>query len=74
MSRTVAGLPEGTRVTEFISLGVIAKRFPLEQVHSILKETGRESVRQRQLPAHVVFYYVSALALYAGMSQRQLIF
>ena len=73
MARTVAGLPEGTRVTDFISLGVIAKMFPLEQVRSILKDTGRESVRQRQLPAHVVFYYVIALALYAEVSYGEVL-
>ena len=73
MARTVAGLPEGTRVTDFISLGVIAKRFPLEQVRSILKDTGRESIRQRQLPAHVVFYYVIALALYAEVSYGEVL-
>ena len=29
MARTVAGLPEGTRITDFISLGVVAKTFPM---------------------------------------------
>jgi hypothetical protein len=68
MARTVAGLSEGTRVTDYISLGVVAKTFPLDQVQIILRETGRESIRQRQLPAHVVFYYVIALALFSQVS------
>ena len=73
MARTVAGLGEGTRVTDYISLGVVAKTFPLEQVQGILHETGRESIRQRQLPAHVVFYYVIALALFSQVSYGEVL-
>ncbi len=73
MARTVARLGEGTRVTDYISLGVVAKTFPLEQVQGILRETGRESIRQRQLPAHVVFYYVIALALFSQVSYGEVL-
>ena len=73
MARTVAALTEGTRVTDYITLGVVAKTFPVEQVHTILKETGRESARHRQLPAHVVFYYVIALALFAQVSYGEVL-
>jgi hypothetical protein len=73
MARTVAALCEGTRVTDYITLGVVAKMFPVEQVHTILKETGRESIRQRQLPAHVVFYYVIALALFSQVSYGEVL-
>ena len=64
MARTVACLPTGSRITDYISLGVIAKFFPREEVHAVLEQTGRVSVRERDLPAHVVVYYVIALALY----------
>jgi hypothetical protein len=73
MSRTVAALCEQTRVTDYITLGVVAKMFPVEQVHKILKETGRESARHRQLPAHVVFYYVIALALFSQVSYGEVL-
>lgn len=73
MARTVAGLGEGTRVTDYISLGVVAKTYPLEQVRSILEETGRASIRQRQLPAHVVFYYVIALAVFSQVSYGEVL-
>ena len=56
MARTAADLPAGSRITDYISLGVIAKYFPAEKVLSILKATNRTSVRQRDLPAHVVVY------------------
>src|SRR5712672_2363811 len=50
MARTVATLPVGNRITDFISLGVIAKTFPVDKVHAILRATGKTSVRQRDLP------------------------
>jgi hypothetical protein len=30
MARTLAALPEGSRITDYISLGVITKTFPLK--------------------------------------------
>jgi hypothetical protein len=68
-----AGLPAGPRITDFISLGVIAKTFPLAKVHQVLAETGKTSVRQRELPAHVMVYYVIALALYMDCSCREVL-
>jgi hypothetical protein len=73
MARTVATLPAGSRITDYISLGVIAKFFPAEKVRAVLRETGRGSVRQRDLPAHVVVYYVIALALYMRSSYREVL-
>jgi len=73
MARTVDGFREGTRVSDFISLGVVAKTFPRDQIQAILRETGRESIRERQLPAHVVFYYVIALALYSQVSYGEVL-
>src|SRR5208283_5661818 len=73
MARTAAELPKGTRITDFISLGVVAKTFPLTTVKSVLAATGKESIRQRDLPAHVVVYYVIALALYMQSSYREVL-
>ena len=73
MARTVASLPAGSRITDYISLGVVAKFFPQEKVAAVLEETGRGSVRERDLPAHVVVYYVIALALYLRSSYREVL-
>jgi Insertion element 4 transposase N-terminal/Transposase DDE domain len=73
MARTVAALPAGSRITDYISLGVIAKFFPVEKVRAVLEKTGRTSVRERDLPAHVVVYYVIALALYMRSSYREVL-
>ena len=64
MARTVATLPAGTRVTDYVSLGVLATMVPRSRVDAVLAATGCASRRQRDLPAHVVVYYVIALALY----------
>ena len=73
MARTVAELPRGARITDYISLGVIAEKIPLKHIQRVLQETGRESRRQRNLPAHVVVYYVVALALYMQSSYGEVL-
>ena len=73
MARTVAELPSGTRITDFISLGVLTKTFPLTAIRTVLGSTGKASLRQRDLPAHVVVYYVIALALYMNCSYREVL-
>ena len=73
MARTLAELPAGSRITDYISLGVIAKFFPTEKIHEVLEQTKRTSVRERDLPAHVVVYYVIALALYMRSSYREVL-
>jgi transposase IS4-like protein/DDE family transposase len=73
MARTKAALPAGSRITDYISLGVIAKFFPLDKIREILQQSNRTSVRERDLPAHVVVYYVIALALYMRSSYREVL-
>lgn len=73
MARALAALPEGNRLTGHISLGVIAKTFPLKRVRPVLAATGKASQRQRDLPAHVMVYYAIALALYMQSSYREVL-
>jgi hypothetical protein len=56
-----------------MSLGVIARFFPVEKIREVLEQTKRASVRERDLPAHVVVYYVIALALYMRSSYREVL-
>ena len=73
MARTPAGLPAGVRLTDHVSLGVLTTQFRLEVVEQVLFETERVSERERDLPAHVMVYYVIALALYAEVSTREVL-
>ena len=73
MARTIAGLPAGSRITDHISLGVITRTFPRARVRAVLAATAKGSIRERDLPAHVVIYYVIALALYMQSSYREVL-
>src|ERR687893_724318 len=73
MAGAPAGLPAGVRLSDHISLGVIARAVPAERVRRVLAETGRASERERDLPAPVMVYYAIALALYMGPSTREVL-
>jgi hypothetical protein len=73
MAGVPAGLPAGVRLSDHISLGVIARAFPPDRVRQILAETGKASERERDLPAQVMVYYAVALALYMGSSTREVL-
>lgn len=66
-------LGEGVRLTDLINLGALTAHVPLTEVHQALAETGRASERQRELPAHVMVYYVIALALYRPEASREVL-
>jgi hypothetical protein len=73
VARTIAELPAGSRITDYISLGVLTKTFPLDKVIAVVAATGKTNQRQRDLPAHVVVYYVLALTLYMHASYREVL-
>lgn len=73
MARTKKVRQEGDRITDLMNIGVLTTRFPLETVREVLKETGRESQRERSLPAHVLMYYVIALGLFRPQDTREVL-
>ncbi len=73
MARTVASLPAGSRITDYISLGVLSSAISRDRIDAVLTATGKKSLRQRDLPAHVVVYYVVALALFMQSSYREVL-
>lgn len=73
MARTAGTIPAGMRLTDHITLGVLTTQFPRELVEQVLFETERTSARERALPAHVMVYYVLALALYADVSTQEVL-
>lgn len=64
---------EGDRLTDLMNIGVLTTRFPLDQIHEVLRETRRSSKRLRDLPAHVMMYYVIALSLYRAEGSREVL-
>src|SRR3954452_5871142 len=62
MARKAACLPKGTRISDYVTLGVLSTTVPGELIDAVLSDTGKQSRRYRQLPARLVVYYVIALA------------
>lgn len=73
MARTSKLRHEGDRLTDLINIGVLTKQFPLGEIKVVLAETGRSSKRQRDLPAHVMVYYVITMALYRQEGMREVL-
>ncbi|HEX8455112.1 MAG TPA: IS4 family transposase [Longimicrobium sp.] len=73
MARVSKVRHEGDRLTDLMNIGVLTTRFPLDQVHEVLRETGKASKRVRDLPAHVMMYYVIALSLYRAEGSREVL-
>ena len=73
MARTSKLRHEGDRLTDLINIGVLTKQFPLGEIKAVLEETGRSSKRQRDLPAHVMVYYVITMALYRQEGMREVL-
>jgi hypothetical protein len=54
MARKPGRLPEGTRISDHVTLGVLTATVPASLIDAVLADTGRQSQRQRQLPARMV--------------------
>ena len=59
-----ANRESGSRLTDHLSIGVLTKTVPRFLIDEVLAETGKKEKRSRLLPAHVVVYFVMALALF----------
>ena len=58
----------GGRLTDWISLGVLASQVPADAVDDAVEATGRQAQRRGgKLPPRVVAYLVMALALFASV-------
>ena len=58
----------GGRIADFVTVGFIARAFPRSQLRQVLAQTGKTSQREREPPAHLVVYYVIAMALFMNAS------
>jgi hypothetical protein len=66
-------LPAGVRVSDKVTFGQFAKVFPLPAIKSALAAENRESKRERDLPNHVVVYFVMFLSLFRDASQTEVL-
>jgi hypothetical protein len=63
--------PRAGRLSDYLSLGVVARIYPRGLVDQVLLETRSKEKRQRLLPARLVVYYVIALALFFGEAYEE---
>jgi hypothetical protein len=62
------GMVAGGRLTDAISLGVLASWVPRDAVDDAIEAAGRGAKRSGgKLPPHVMVYFVMALALFADV-------
>jgi len=54
----------GVRLTDRVGIGVLSRLVSRDLVDEVLAETGRREKRSRLLPAHVVVYFVMAMAVF----------
>jgi len=73
MAGRPASLPPGTRLSDLVAVGVLAKTVPLASVMEVLAKCEKTSLRERELPAQVVVYYVMALGLYMHCACREVL-
>src|SRR5260370_5618549 len=61
------GVVSGGRLTDWVSLGVLASFVPRDAVDDAVAGAGKQARRSDgKLPPHVMVYFVMALALFAG--------
>lgn len=64
-------LPDGIKPAEFISFAQLFNTIPMEKVKEALCETGANDLRERDLPAKYMVYFVIAMSLYSHCSARE---
>lgn len=55
---------DSSRLTDWISLGVLAEIIPRDLIEEVLTETGKREQRSRLLPAHVMVRFCLAMCLF----------
>jgi len=73
MAGKAAMLEGNTRVSDYLSIGLLSRLVPPSLVDEALTAHDRHSKRKRDLPAHAVAYYVMALSLYRGVNTEEVL-
>lgn len=73
MARSAMTMATGGKIAERLSVGVLAQIYPWKTLSGVLRRTGTESERVRDLPAEVVTYYVMSLGLFMAVSTREVL-
>lgn len=73
MSSHTSHMPNGIRITDELAMGILARTYPTTRVREHLQKQGKASQRERELPAHLMVYYVMGLGIWMGASCREVL-
>jgi hypothetical protein len=73
MARRAMSMSSGGKISEHLSVGLLARAVPRHLIREVLGEQKLESQRVRDLPAEVVVYYTIALGLFMAVSTREVL-
>jgi len=73
MPRSKQILSGGIRLSDCMSLSVLAEIIPLETVKQILTRNQKATIRERKLPREFLVYYIIALAWFSGTNIRSVL-
>lgn len=73
MPRSKSTLPGGVRTSDMVTLGVLAEHVPALDIAWAITTAGRQSKRERQLPAELVVLYVVALSLFRDVAYEEVL-
>ena len=68
MARTKTELGAGARLSDYLSVSLLARVYPPQRVHDVLDCHGVNSQRVRDFPASAVTYFCMGLSLYPEAS------
>ena len=73
MARTAMTMSSGGRISEHLSVGILARSYPRDRIRKILQRLNANSQRVRDLPAEVLVYYVISLGLFMAVSTGEVL-
>src|SRR5579859_1224461 len=73
MARTESTLPGGVRVSDLVTLGVLAEHVPRARIHSAIAVAGLTQMRNRLLPLDLTALFVVAMSLYRDVSYEEIL-
>ena len=60
-------------MADYLSAGLLTQVCPRDKVEAVLAALGKQSRRERNMPAHAVVYYVLTLGLYTGVAYEEVL-
>lgn len=60
-------------MADYLSVGLLSQVCPRDKVEAVLAALGKQSRRERNMPAHAVVYYVLTLGLYMGVACEEVL-